>query len=460
MRRKVWSAATIVAMVAGVLFAAIPGDATAAPRGPAARFMGPHLSGVARPEAQGSRIRGPAGAPSTTCSTPGATNYIADCNSTGSPTNETWIAYNGTTFVAGANDYNSWNGNADLGYYTSTDGKTWTDNGPLDLFPHGTNTAAGDPGLAIDTPGVVYYSGIYFDYVDCTVGGVELARRDPSNGSWSYFQISANTNDRFQDKPAIMQDGRHVFVGWTEYHGSFCIGFNDVFPLRIAAFNTGAASGPPIAILTPPGSTYSAGVALATDGRGGFWVTWEEFPSPTSLVGSISMNRWRPRQGWGTTRTISPPGFTDLPSPLPGFVFRDNSFPMITSYAGKPSVVWASNDTGVGRTYLWTQGTLTTVSDSGDDQFFPAIAADSTGTLAISWSQTKRSNSSYDRYLVHGGPAVKISTASSFPNNDPFFGGAFIGDYEAITVQGTTPHPIWTDLRGPTFAQNAMVYSP
>jgi hypothetical protein len=53
-----------------------------------------------------------------------------------------------------------------------------------------------------------------------------------------------------------------------------------------------------------------------------------------------------------------------------------------------------------------------------------------------------------------------VSTASSFPNNDTFFGGAFIGDYEAITVAGATAHPIWTDVRAPTYAQNAMVYAP
>ena len=88
------------------------------------------------------------------------------------------------------------------------------------------------------------------------------------------------------------------------------------------------------------------------------------------------------------------------------------------------------------------------------------MVTDGNGVLAISFSQTQQSNSSYDRYLVQGGPANKVSTASSFPNNDTFFGGAFIGDYEAITVAGATAHPIWTDLRGPTYFQNAMVYSP
>jgi hypothetical protein len=461
-RWKVWPGVAGVALVAGLLFGTMSTGATASPRKGAAGPLvgGAHISSVARPEAQGTALRGSPRAPATTCSTPGAGNYRADCNTTGRAVNETWIADNGTSFVAGANDYNSWNGNADLGYYTSSDGKTWTDNGPLDLFPHGTNTAAGDPGLAIDAAGVVYYSGIYFDYNDCAVGGVELARKDPSSGSWSYYQILPNSNTpRFQDKPAVMQDGRHVFVGWTEYHGSFCTGFTDIYPLHIAVFAPGPASNPPIKVLSVPGSTNSAGVALSSDGRGGFWVTWEEFPTPTSLAGTIKLNRWRPGGGWGATQTISPPGFTDLPSPLPGFVFRDNSFPMIATALGKPKVVWCSYDTGVGRTYLWSSGTVTTVSNSGGDQFFASIAADSSGGLAISWSQTNQANGSFDQYLSYGSVS-KISTASSFPNSDPFFGGTFIGDYNATTIRGTTPHPIWTDIRGPSFWQNAMVYSP
>src|SRR2546428_4063060 len=181
-KRRVWPVRASTLLVAGALIGALSSVTAASPRGeatPVAR--GGRISGVARPDARGTAARGLA--PATTCSTPGVTNYKADCKSNGSPTNETTIAYNGTTFVAGANDYNSWNGNADLGYYTSTDAKTWTDRGPMDLFPHSSNGAAGDPGLAIDSAGVVYYSGISFDYADCNVGGLELARRKPSNGS-------------------------------------------------------------------------------------------------------------------------------------------------------------------------------------------------------------------------------------------------------------------------------------
>ena len=131
-----------------VLGAALVGGVASASAGKSPRPIarGGHVSGVARPEA---RLAGRIHGGRASCTTPGSTNYRADCNSQGYPVNETWLALNGTGLVGGANDYNSYNGNADLGYYTSPDGKTWTDNGPLDLFPEGTNHAAGDPGLLV-----------------------------------------------------------------------------------------------------------------------------------------------------------------------------------------------------------------------------------------------------------------------------------------------------------------------
>lgn len=458
-RWKIWPTAAGFTLAAGLLFGVLPTASTAAP-GPgslAPLGRGGRISTLARPVARGMALRGHA-APSTTCSTPGGGNYKADCNTTGRATNETAIAYNGTTYVAGANDYNSYNGQADFGYYTSTDAKTWTDNGPLDLFPQDPNHAAGDPGLAIDAAGVVYYSGISFSYIDCNFGGVELARRDPSSGAWTYYQIAANSDGEFQDKPAIMQDERHVYVSWTRY-GS-CTGIGVPSPIKVAVFANGATSGPPLKVVSVPGSLYSQGSAMVSDGDGGFWITWEEFSDPFDTNGEIKLAHWRSGAGWFGSKTISPVGFTDIPSPLPGFLFRDNSFPMISLSEKKPKVVWTSYDTGVGRAYLWSNGTVTKVSDTGGDQFFPAIGTDANGVLAISYSQTDQSNSSYDRYLVQGGPATKVSTASSFPNSDAFFGGAFIGDYESITVGGTTAHPIWTDIRAANYFQDAMVYAP
>jgi len=447
-------------LLGGALFGVATGaSATSRPK-PIAR--GGHTSGIARPGARLSARR-PA-VPSATCSQPGATNYMADCHSTGNPVNETWIASNGAGLVAGANDYNSYNGNADLGYYTSPDGKTWTDNGPLDLFPEGTNHAAGDPGLAVDQAGVVYYSGIYFDYVDCNVGGVELARQDPATGSWSSYQIRANSDTEFQDKPAVAVDRRHVYVSWTHY-GS-CTGVGVTSPIKIAVFPVGSSSGPPIGILSVPGSTYSQGSAIVADKNGGLWVAWEEFPSSSATTGSIWLAHWRgPRAGWAAPFQITDSNFKDLPSPLPGFAFRDNSFPAIAIHNGSPNVVWCSYDTGVGRCYWWVSGAYVALSDTGGDQFFPSIVVDTNAQFSFSWSQTNQATQTYDQYLRVNATVTKISTASSHPNQDNVFGGAFIGDYNGIARIGTTAYPIWTDLRrnDPLYggkAEDAIVYAP
>ena len=183
-------------------------------------------------------------------------------------------------------------------------------------------------------------------------------------------------------------------------------------------------------------------------------------PSSSATVGSIKLAHWTASGGWSHARTISPAGFTDLPSPLPWFLFRDNSFPAIAVAHGQPNVVWTSYDTGAGRCYLYSGGAVTMVSNNGGDQFFPSVAADANGDLAISYSQAKTSTLSFDQYLSYLGTIKRVTTSPSFPNSDPFFGGAFIGDYNAITALGTTAYPIWTDLRQPTFVQHAMVYSP
>ena len=450
---------TVVGAVASLIGSVAMGPAGATAPGPAsagAAPRSPRLSGVVQLAARGTGTS--VDAARTTCSIPGGGNYLADCNSSTRPVNETWIASNGSVFVAGANDYNSYNGNADLGFYWSGNGKTWHDNGPLDLFAHGSNHAAGDPGLAVDAANVVYYSSIYFDYFDCVIGGVELSRRDPATGQWRNYEIKVNTNNAFQDKPAIAQDGAHVFVSWDEYLG--CFGSSGQSVTRVAVFDAGPDPTPPLAMLTVPGTTNSAGSSIAPDGSGGFWIAVEDFGPPSS----IKLAHYVPGSGWTGPQTISPDSFTDLPSPLPGFTFRNNSFPALAVVGGQPKVVWTSYDTGVGRTYLWSAGSVSMVSDSGGSHFFPAIAVTAGGRLAISWSQTDQASQTYDQYLSLAGAVSRVSNYRSRPNEDCFFGGSFIGDYNSITAVGESAHPIWTQVTRPSTlcvgkAQDALVYS-
>ena len=422
---------------------------------------GPHISGVVQVMAHRPPAAGAAATSSAVgCTVLGGGNVKTDCASTGRPVNETWVATNGSLLVAGANDYNSYNGQGQDGFYWSTDGATWNDAGPLDVFPHNNNNGAGDPGLAVDASGVVYYSSLFFNFYRCNVGGVELLRRDPATGSWSSYQIAADSSAQFQDKPAIALDETtgHVYVSWTQF-GS-CSGSGVTSPIKVAVLPTGSSSVSPSQILPVPGSTYSQGSSIQPDGQGGFWIAWEEYPSASATTGSIQLAHWT-GTGWAVLsganawETISPLSFTDLPSPLPGFAFRDNSFPALAVANGNPEVAWTAynSGSGPGRAYLWSSGSATMLSNSGGDQFFPAIAPDGSGGVFVSYSQVNAGQGTYDQWLWHGASPTKVSTAPSNPSQDAFFSGQFIGDYNGMTLLSGQAQPIWTDIRSadPTY---------
>jgi hypothetical protein len=498
---------TILALVLAAAGASFAGDEPT----PIAR--GPHISGVVR--YQPGAAAGTAAATTTACSRPGSGNYLTNCNGQGRPVNETWMVGNGSLYVAGANDYNSYNGQGQDGFYWSATGTSWNDAGPLDVFPHNTNNAAGDPGLALGTDAsgnaVAYYSSLFFNFHNCNVGGVELTVGSYNQGtnSWSWgtpVQFAADSRSQFQDKPAIALDQANgkVLVSWTQF-GS-CSGVNVTSPIRVAVAPTSSPSSF-TTLANVPGSTFSQGSSIVADGSGGFWLAWEEYPSSSATSGlGIRLAHWT-GSAWanldGTGNdyvTVSPSTFEDLSSPLSGFKFRDDSFPALTLVSGVPVVTWTAFDTTQdptrgaqtqkGRDYVFFAGSAATPltgstlvrlanfgAGSGGHQFFPAIAPSGTGVY-VSYSQENldangKSLGSYDQYKAHvtaagidSGP-TRVSTASSFPNNDNFFSGQFIGDYNGLATDASGgAHSIWTDIRGPdpfynTWEMDAMTaFSP
>jgi hypothetical protein len=471
MRRGLFTCGLIATALA-VISVGLPPAASGQQRddSPTPIARGWRVSGVTH---QAASQAGLAASPAVACSRPGGGNYLTNCHGSGRPVNETWVirAPSGT-YYAGANDYNSYNGQGQNGFYWSGNGTSWSDAGPIDVFPHNANNGGGDPGIAADSSGVVYYSSLFFNFNRCNVGGVELirgTRNSDGSVSWlGYYQIAANSRSQFQDKPAITVSGSNVFESWTQF-GS-CSGVNVTSPIKVARFATGANNNAPQETLNVPGSQFSQGSAITPDGSGGFYLAWEEFPSATATIGSIKLAHWNGGT-WTSYGSISPSTFEDMPSPLSGFSFRDNSFPAIADSAGTVYVTWCAFDsskdpshgaqTQKARCYLDTaantaSASLTKLSDRGGHQFFPAIAADGSGGVYVSYSQENlnadgSSAGSYDAWLVHNaaGTPVKKSTASSQPSQDKFFSGQFIGDYSGIVVDGAGGHPYWTDIRGP-----------
>ena len=492
-------AAVAAAMIGPVLLivAGFAGLALVPPPAAEAAGQAPPLSGVVteRPRS----VRPPsalsAAAPSV-CSTAGGGNYKTDCNSQGRPVNETTISTNpfphasaaggAPLYVGGANDYNSYNGDAQDGYYWSDDGVVWHDRGPVDVFPHDFDFLAGDPSVDFDRRGQLFYSSLFDSRNNCnagfggtdTVGGMELLRQKrPPLGAFERLEIAPNTATSFQDKDALTVSHDNVFVSWTQFNFTACNrGFVSA-PLKLARV---PASGPlrVASILTVPGTILPQGSALAPDGKGGVWIAWEEFIDPPG----IKLVHYNVRtDSFDSVRTVSPSTFRNLPSPLPGFRFRTDSFPTLTvtvtgcqnpSVAGCPHVAWTSYDAGVGRAYLWSENTgARKVADSGGDQFFPGISTGGPGRdVFVNFSQTNpldpsdSSNNSYDHWVAHDGRVEKVSTASSFPNRDFYFGGGFIGDYQSMTVYSppagpSTWVPFWTDIRNQdgSYPQHGMV---
>jgi hypothetical protein len=326
------------------------------------------------------------------------------------------------------------------------------------VFPHAIENGAGDAGLGFDANGVLYYSSIFFSYTDCRVGGIELLRKDPSSGTWAYAQVADNGAHTFNDKPAVAVDDRFVYQAWTQFN--FCPRQEppDLETLKVAISPQGPTPAPPIEVLDVPGARHTEGAAIAPDGHGGFWLTWEEFQNNLFTQGQIRLIHYNPDTGWSPFRVISPDAFKDLPIPLPGFRFTTNSFPMMAIGSSGPMVVWCSFDSGVGRTYLWSNGTVEAVKDSGGHQFFPAIVAAGDRTW-ITFSETNQAKRSFGQYLVSGGRVQKVSTKPSLPNQDPsYLHGLFIGDYNGITLAEGVPVPIWADVRPPHFWINTMVF--
>ena len=104
------------------------------------------------------------------------------------PQNETSIDVNPThrkNLVAGANDYRL--GWASSGFYASSDGgRNWYDGWiPFPSLPNGENLdGGGDPAIAFDRAGVVYYSDINFNRDDDT-NGVWVSRSTNGGFTWS-----------------------------------------------------------------------------------------------------------------------------------------------------------------------------------------------------------------------------------------------------------------------------------
>ncbi len=385
--------------------------------------------------------------------------------------NETTIAASGSALVAGANDYRLYEPSENRydssgGFYRSPDGGTTWSAGFLpglvraNAAAPGPYESAGDPAVVAGPRGTFWYANIAFDRTDAA-NSVAVSRSTDGGKSWStHFVVQTSATQGtglFNDKEWIGADpsdptGKTAYVTWTLFKGG--------------------SSAIVISKTTDGGLTWSAphrisnvftndqGSTVVVSKTGTVYLTFETFNGRTDSVAfAVSTDGG----ATFTTRLIAP--VSDIPSPLPGATFRDDSFPALALDGSTLHVVWSNwNGTNADVVYMrstnggasWSSPV--TIGGGAGDQFFPWIAARN-GVAYASWMN----RASGDTYSIAGAAStnggaswsspVTLSTATSDVQSGNAFGFpncafSFIGDYSGITVDSSgVGHSLWTDIR-------------
>lgn len=387
--------------------------------------------------------------------------------------NETTIAANGSTLIGGTNDYrlyepseNRYDGSG--GFYRSTNGGASWSVGFLpglvraNTAAPGPYESAGDPAVVAGPNNTFWYANLAFDRTD-NANSVAVSRSTDGGATWTthyVIQTSATQGSGiFNDKEWIGSDPNNAdvaYVTWTQF--------------------TGAGSAIVISKTTDGGVTWSAphmvspvytqdqGSTVLVDASGVVHVTFETFRGSS---GRDYVVYARSTDGGATFSAQLLSAIDDIPSPLPGATYRDDSFPTLALDGSTLHVVWSNwNGSNADVLYLrsaddgvtWTTQPVAIGGGTGD-QFFPWIAA-SGGKVYASWFNRSASDDSYTisgAASIDGGVTwtapVTLSTATSNVTSGNAFQFpsclySFIGDYNAITVDANgVAHALWTDIR-------------
>jgi hypothetical protein len=344
--------------------------------------------------------------------------------------------------------------------------------------------AAGDSSIAWGLSNTVYFATLGFQRNSappsagvCNKGGLYVYKSVDGGNTWSLPSPGpaiGNQQKTFRDKEYIAVDSRpasphagSVYMVWDDDNYSSCPqDFNTNFVSRNIMFSRS----------TDGGVTWSTPLLLATGclvapvpavgADGSVHVAWHDCNSGIrqmvrkSTDGGVS---------FGTARAAAA-GLTGCPNPHPGANFRVNAaFPTIATdrtNASRVYVAWSSCN-GVAQADVffsrsldggatWSAVPLRVNDDSTSnprDQFFPWMAVGDDGVIQVMFGDDRldtvhAGGHNYDIFfatsLDHGasfGPNVRVTTASSDPDNDGF-GGTFIGDYFGLSPSRT---PVWGD---------------
>jgi hypothetical protein len=336
----------------------------------------------------------------------------------------------------------------------------------------------GDPVVATGDRCHFFAGGLTFDPFDPSMqpSGVGVYSSDPATliacpgGSdpscWPTRRAVAVADpDHFLDKPwlDVGRSGRAGLVVWVVYSDFFSTGpglLDFTSSIKAVRCDPGLVScTSPILISDSDPDVQFSDVTIGRDGR--TYVTWSEIQGELQGEPQTFIHKLRIAPAgstvFGPTRVVAK---EELPLPFGGFLhandFRTATYAKneVALVGGRPRVfvVWDackarlldsiceeprikltySDDDGV----TWSEEQILSVSG---DNYFPTLASDSAGRLAVAW-YTNRLDKSFhnqqDVELVTVDAAStkvtnrkRISPLSNETEADPLLGGFFIGDY-------------------------------
>lgn len=397
----------------------------------------------------------------------------------GQPANETPVVTdpaNGKHLLSGANDYNCSN---TQGFYASSDGgTTWNHTCLGNVSGAG---GVGDPGVAYNTTGKAFISGI--DEFSGTVADIVFESSTDNGKTWTQPQIAVTgiSPYTFSDKDWLQIDTgaasprkNAMYISTTGFDPSS----NSI--IAVAHSTDGGKTWTNVMVdgVNMPEVDQFSDLAIAGDGT--VYVSWMRCSAtgPNSNCGQTKAAVYIASSTDGGVTWSKPvkmanaelapdpcgayygclPNTNERVSDVPAIdvdrssgPFKDRVYAIYYNFDGtalRVNEVWSS-DKGA----HWSSPVE--LSDARNDEFFPWLTTANDGAVGATWLDRRRdpSNLSYDAFgatSTNGGRSFsaneRLSTVSSNPDNDGF-GGSFMGDYTGNFWAHRTLYMSWTDTR-------------
>lgn len=412
---------------------------------------------------------------------------------------ETSIAVSGANVAVGFNDSQTTllflTPGSDLsGYaYSHDGGATFTDGGALPNNPPSINF--GDPWLATDSVGTMYYSNL----VDNPNVGLLVGVSSSTNGGQTWTApsqlpepaLSPNTFFGGADKDALTASASGLFDGWDDFTVT-----SDPNTKVTTAF-----SGLPVAHSTDGGRTWSTVYAAQTlnftFGGPTPNCTSNQFIGAQPLVAGNTVFDFALKFGVTDPNCTGTAPFTEEEDVFtstdggqtwsagtkiadvsaasgsffccfqvgPGQFIRDLELPSVAAANGKVYAAWNGNMAGHSKIILATSADNGTtwktsqVTQGNNEEIQPAVSADSSGLHVLYYQLSPAGNGTeqIDVFAANhtNGSSFKAKRVSSqsfpgvynAPNFDPIIAFGYMGDYIANVSDGTNQYFSWGDNR-------------